>query len=108
MPESPVPPSYEELAALVAVQSVQLAEQATLIEAMRIELLEARHNAYYWIRIHTGVEAEHFDAALRGSNKALLYYAGPNEPAQVKDWILEGFSRFASVQADFMTALGEA
>jgi hypothetical protein len=83
-------------------------EMVAALEAMRVEMLGEKHNAYYWVRIHTGVEAEHFDAALRGSNKALRYYAGPNEPAQVKEWILEGFSRFASVQADFMAALGEA
>jgi hypothetical protein len=33
--EPPVPPSYEELAVLVAEQAVQLAEQAVLIEALR-------------------------------------------------------------------------
>jgi transposase len=42
MSGSSVPPSYEELAALVAVQGVQLAEQATLIEAMRVELAALR------------------------------------------------------------------
>lgn len=59
MSESPVSPSYEELAALVAVQSVQLAEQAkqlaeqakqlteqaTLIEAMRVELAAVQRSA---------------------------------------------------------------
>jgi hypothetical protein len=83
-------------------------EMVAALEAMRVEMLGEKHNAYYWVRIHTGVEAEHFDAALRGSNKALRYYAGPNEPAQVKAWILEGFSRFAEVQGDFMAALGES
>jgi hypothetical protein len=83
-------------------------EMVAGLEAMRVELLGEKHNAYYWVRIHTGVEAEHFDAALRGSNKALRYYAGPNELGQVKEWILEGFSRFAEVQADFMAALGES
>lgn len=77
------------------------------LEAMRVEILGARHNAYYWIRIHTGVEAEHFDAALRGVNRALAYYAGRQEPAQVKAWMLGGFERFARVQAGFMAALGE-
>ena len=42
MPESPVPPSYGELAALVAAQAGQLTEQATLIEAMRVELASLR------------------------------------------------------------------
>ena len=40
-----MPPSYEELAALVAVQSARLAEQATLIEAMRVELAALRRAA---------------------------------------------------------------
>lgn len=83
-------------------------DMVTALEAMRVEMLGERHNAYYWIRIHTGVEAEHFDAALKGANKALAYYAGPGDPAEVKTWILEGFSRFAEVQGAFMEALGEA
>jgi transposase len=45
MPESPVPPSYGELAALVAAQAGQLTEQATLIEAMRVELAALRRQA---------------------------------------------------------------
>jgi transposase len=40
--ESPVPPSYGELAALVAAQAEQLTEQATLMEAMRVELAALR------------------------------------------------------------------
>jgi hypothetical protein len=78
------------------------------LEAMKVEILGGQHNAYYWIRIHTGVEAEHFDAALQGVNKALAFYAGPDEPAAVKDWILAGFGRFADVQSGFMAALAEA
>ncbi len=38
MSEPPPPPSYAELAALVAEQAAQLAEQAVLIEALRVEL----------------------------------------------------------------------
>jgi len=82
-------------------------EMVVALEAMRVPLLGEKHNAYYWVRIHTGVEAEHFDAALKGANKALRYYAGTSPPAEVKAWILEGFSRFADVQAGFMAALGE-
>lgn len=39
---SPVAPSYEGLVRLVAVRSAQLAEQASLIEAMRVELAVPR------------------------------------------------------------------
>jgi hypothetical protein len=83
-------------------------ELVAALEAMRVPILEQKHNAYYWIRIHTGVEAEHFDAALKGANKALGYYAGPDDVTGAKAWILEGFARFAEVQGAFMAALGEA
>ena len=78
------------------------------LRSMKVEILGERHDAYYWVHIHTGVEAEHFDAALRGVNKALEFYAGSDEPARVKGWILAGFSRFADVQGGFMDALAEA
>jgi hypothetical protein len=82
-------------------------EMVAALEAMRIELLEAKHNAYYWIRIHTGVEAEHFDAALKGVNNALRFYAGKREPDEVKGFMLAGFTHFADVQTAFMGALAE-
>jgi len=78
------------------------------LEPMRVEMAGERHDAYYWIRIHTGVEAEHFDAALKGVNRALRFYAGNETPEQVKAWMLAGFDRFARVQAGFMSALGES
>ena len=78
------------------------------LEAMKVEILGQKHNAYYWIRIHTGVEAEHFDAALKGVNNALRFYAAEADPAAVKAWILDGFTRFADVQSEFMAGLGEA
>jgi hypothetical protein len=81
------------------------ADLVSALEPMKVEILGERHNAYYWIRIHTGVEAEHFDAALKGVNAALRFYAGDAEPAMVKRWILQGFARFAAVQGGFMTSL---
>ena len=78
------------------------------LEALRVPILGQQHNAYYWIRIHTGVEAEHFDAALKGVNNALRFYVGSRPVESVKADILDGFSRFAAVQSGFMTALGEA
>ncbi|PYQ21641.1 MAG: hypothetical protein DMF79_07675 [Acidobacteria bacterium] len=78
------------------------------LKAMKVEILGEKHDAYYWIHIHTGVEAEHFDAALRGVNSALRFYAGDGDPAEVKRFILAGFARFAEVQAGFMDALAEA
>jgi hypothetical protein len=84
------------------------ADMVRALEATKIELQGQKHDAYYWIRIHTGVEAEHFDAALAGANKALRYYAGSDDPAAVKGWILEGVADFAQVQGTFMASLAHA
>ena len=75
------------------------------LEPMTVEILGEKHNAYYWIRIHTGVEVEHFDAALKGANNALRFYAGETATDVLKGWVLEGFADFARVQSDFMTSL---
>jgi hypothetical protein len=85
----------------------QRGDMVRALEATKVELLGQKHDAYYWIRIHTGVEAEHFEAALKGANKALCYYAGADAPEAVKRWIVEGFVRFAEVQGDFMASLAE-
>ncbi|MEK6409791.1 MAG: hypothetical protein AABN34_22935 [Acidobacteriota bacterium] len=66
-----------------------------------------QHAAYLWVRIHTSVEAEHFNVAMVGANYALQYYAGSEGRARVKEWILEGSEEFALVQADFMEHLME-
>ena len=87
------------------------AHQAAIVaalEPMTVEILGERHNAYYWIRIHTGVEVEHFDAALKGGNNALRFYAGATGADTLKAWVLEGFADFARVQSDFMGALARA
>jgi hypothetical protein len=77
------------------------------LEGMKVEILGRKHDAYYWIRIHTSVEAEHFEAALAGVNNALRFYAGGEAKDTVKGWILDGFARFAGVQAAFMDSLAE-
>ena len=91
-----------------AVLRARRPELVAALETMKVELLGQKHDAYYWIRIHTSVEAEHFDAALRGANKALRFYAGGADLATVRAWMLEGFRHFAQAQGDFMAALGEA
>lgn len=81
-----------------------------LVEALqkaRVAIGGHEHDAWYWIRIHTSVEADHFDSALKGVNNASRFYAGAADPPTVKGWVLEGFRAFADVQADFMDALGE-
>jgi hypothetical protein len=80
-------------------------ELVAALQGMKVAVLGQKHDAYYWIRIHTSVEAEHFEAALAGVNKALRFYAGAEPTATVKAWILDGFARFAGVQAAFMESL---
>ena len=75
------------------------------LEPMTVDILGDKHNAYYWIRIHTGVEVEHFAAALKGANNALRFYAGTTDAATLKGWVLEGFAEFARVQLEFMNGL---
>jgi len=82
-------------------------ELVKALEETAVEVLGHRHNAYYWIRIHTSVETEHFEAALKGVNNALRFYAGGESPATVKGWILDGFRRFAQVQGEFMERLAD-
>ena len=93
----------------VVIDKVLHARQPDLVfalENMKVPLLGERHDAYYWIRIHTGVEAEHFDAALKGVNKALRYYAGTQPQLAIKEQVLAGFRHFARVQGAFMADLG--
>jgi hypothetical protein len=74
------------------------------LEKTRVAISGSQYAAYYWIRIHTSVEAEHFDVAVKGANCALKYYAGRESIAELKSWIIEGFRDFAAVQAEFMAA----
>src|SRR5882672_10771786 len=86
------------------------AEYADLVEHLkrvRVPINDVKVSAYHWIQIHTTVEADHFEAAMLGANLALRYYAGAESPAQIKEWILDGFSVFAATQTDFMNGLME-
>lgn len=98
----------QEFTIIDQVLREKLPEMVQALKGMRVQLLSEKHNAYYWIFIHTSVEADHFDAALKGVNNALKFYTGPDDPAAVKGFILDGFRRFAKVQDDFMAGLASA
>ncbi len=60
--------------------------------------------AWYWVAVHgshmqAGVELEHFDEALAGINLAARYLK--HDPAQISQWVFEGFSQFATIQQNF-------
>ena len=98
----------QEFTIIDKVLRERLPEMVQALKGMRVHLDSEKHNAYYWIFIHTSVEADHFDAALKGVNNALRFYAGSDDPALVKSWIVAGFTRFAKVQGDFMSGLSSA
>lgn len=97
----------EEFTVIDRILKARRPDLVRALEAMKVEIADAKHNAYYWIFIHTSVEADHFDAAVKGVNKALRFYCGSAPLPDVKGWVLDGFRSFADVQQAFMNALGE-
>ncbi len=80
-------------------------ELVSHLERTHVEINGYPHSTYYWIRIHTTVEADHFASASTGVNLALQYYAGKHQLEEVRKWVLEGFATFASIQSMFMQGL---
>src|SRR5262245_7130477 len=97
----------EEFTIIDRVLKAKRPDVVKALQGLKVEILGAQHDAYYWIFIHTSVEADHFDAAVKGVNKALRFYAGASQLTSAKAWILDGFRHFADVQQAFMKALGE-
>jgi hypothetical protein len=97
----------EEFTIIDRVLRAKRPDLVKALEAMKVEIVGSAHNAYYWIFIHTSVEADHFDAALKGVNKALRFYAGPEPRERIKGHILAGFRDFADVQQAFMDRVAE-
>jgi hypothetical protein len=95
----------EEFTIIDGILRKQRPDIVKALQETSVEILGNQHNAYYWISIHTSVEADHFDAAVRGVNNALRFYAGSEDLSVPKRWIIDGFRHFADVQAAFMTAL---
>ncbi len=61
--------------------------------------------AYRWIGIHTRVEIDHFDYAVRGANLALRHYSGTHTKNEARENIVEGIRDFAAFQEEFMKSL---
>ncbi len=98
----------EEFNVIDSVLRARRPELVAALSSTRVEILGEKHDAYYWVRIHTSVEAEHFDAALRGANQALRFYVGGQAPEAVRGFILDGLRHFATVQRDFVVGLAQA
>ncbi len=75
------------------------------LKQTKVTINGLHHQAYYWVRVHTSVETDHFEAATVAANTALRYYAGRLPLHECKDLVLLGFVDFSKVQAKFMTSL---
>lgn len=95
----------EEFRTLDSLLRVKYPELVEYLEKTPVEIDCHRHSAYFWIHIHTSVEADHFESAMKSANRALYYYAGLESRKCIKNWILDGFTAFAAVQTEFMQKL---
>ncbi|MBI1970806.1 hypothetical protein HYS47_03595 [Candidatus Woesearchaeota archaeon] len=75
------------------------------LENTKVTISGCEVPAYYWIKIHTSVEADHFVHAVQAANVALCWYSGKQEKREVKQQILEGVKSFAAFQQQFMEYL---
>lgn len=78
---------------------------AAYLKTAQVVINERTYPAYFWIQAHSQFEAEHSKAAWKGIEDLFTYYAGGNDPAFLKNWILRGFADFAGLQTDFMRLL---
>ena len=78
---------------------------AEYLKTAQVVINERTYPAYFWIQAHSQFEAEHSKAAWKGIEDLFTYYAGANDPAFLKNWILRGFADFAGLQTDFMRLL---
>jgi hypothetical protein len=95
----------EEFRILDSFLRTKYPDLVMFLEKTKVIISGFQYAAYYWIRIHTSVEAEHFDVAVKGANRALRYYAGQESNACIKGWIINGVLDFAAVQAECMEGL---
>jgi hypothetical protein len=95
----------EEFRVLDDVLREKYPDLVKYLDQTKVTIGDSHYPAYRWISIHTSVEAEHFDVAMKGANHALRYYAGQASRSQIKGWIIEGVTDFTVVQGDFIAGL---
>lgn len=95
----------EEFRILDAFLKARYPDVVTYLENHAVAIGDVTRPAYHWIKIHTSVEADHFQFAMQGANDALRYYAGMQSLTSVKQQILDGFAQFANIQTAFMQHL---
>ena len=83
-------------------------EMVAFLEQHEVEIAGQKHQAYYWIRIHSGhgggAEADHFDWAVRGAHLA-FDYTPPELHDALRDHVYEGYRAFAQDHQRFFTSV---
>ncbi len=86
-----------------------LPELQAYLKKTSVKIDGVEHNCYAWIHIHSGgddgkgVEADHFDMAISGANKALHFAAW--DKTMCHDAILYGAKKFADQQTQFFATV---
>jgi len=79
-------------------------ELVAYLDRTNIRIADQSHNAYTWIRIHSGgggaVEADHFDWATKGVRIA-LHYTQPEERHALREQALLGYNDFVHDHREF-------
>jgi hypothetical protein len=80
------------------------------LEKKQIEIAGERHEAYLWIRAHSGhgggAEADHFDWALRGLVMG-AGYVSKDHTEELRAQVLAGFEQFAREHDEFFARANE-
>ncbi len=81
-----------------------LPELAKGLEDLEVEVGGEKHKAYHWVAVHSGhgggAEADHFDWAVEGLNRALSFTPA-SEREEMVQATLSGFDRFAADHKTF-------
>lgn len=88
--------------------SAARAEWRTHLEGRSIRIGGADHNAYQWIRIHSGhgghAEADHFEWAVRGARVAITMTPEPDRPTALRS-LQDGYVEFAKNHQTFFASV---
>jgi len=101
----------EEFSMLDDALRTQAPELVAFLSETVIELVGRPHNAYQWIKVHSGhgggVEADHFDWAVKGVRRG-FQFSDPALHEDLKAAVFGGFADFARDHALFFERVGTA
>lgn len=85
-------------------------ELVTWLDAHEVEIAGQSHNAWYWVKIHSGhgggVEADHFAWAVKGVRRG-FQFSDPRLHPELKKQVFLGFADFARDHEEFFSNVCE-